>query len=127
MNALALGALAIVGAAAQADVNTATQTASVYAAQATAKSSSPTSKVHGKVFDRFVTIWFENTDYDKAFADPNFQWAASQGISVENYFGVTHPSEPNYVASIGGDNFGMDNCLNAEDSSHVFHRRNGQR
>jgi len=22
---------------------------------------------------------------------------------------VTHPSEPNYVASISGDNFGMDN------------------
>ncbi len=26
-----------------------------------------------------------------------------------NHSGVTHPSEPNYVATIGGDYFGMDN------------------
>lgn len=36
-------------------------------------------------------------------------WLASQGITLENYFGMTHPSEPNYVASHGGDYFGMDN------------------
>src|SRR5271168_936544 len=34
---------------------------------------------------------------------------AKQGILLENYFSTTHPSEPNYVASAGGDNFGMDN------------------
>lgn len=34
---------------------------------------------------------------------------ASKGITLENYFGLTHPSEPNYVASHGGDYFGMDN------------------
>ena len=56
-----------------------------------------------------MTIWLENTDYDKAFADPNLQWLASQGISVNNYFGVTHPSMPNYIAAIGGDTFGCDN------------------
>jgi len=56
-----------------------------------------------------VTIWLENTDYDNAFGDPNLQWLASQGISVHNYFGVTHPSMPNYIASIGGDTFGCDN------------------
>ena len=32
-----------------------------------------------------------------------------EGILLTNYFGVTHPSEPNYVASVGGDYFGMDN------------------
>jgi phospholipase C len=56
-----------------------------------------------------VTIWLENTDYDNAFSDPNLQWLASKGISVSNYFGVTHPSMPNYIASIGGDTFGCDN------------------
>ncbi|KAL1584045.1 hypothetical protein WHR41_08176 [Cladosporium halotolerans] len=109
MYALTLSALAIAGAAAQADIYTATASADVAAAQATAKTSQPTSHVRGKVFDRFVTIWLENTDYDKAFADPNLQWLASQGISVNNYFGVTHPSMPNYIASIGGDTFGCDN------------------
>lgn len=39
----------------------------------------------------------------------NLAWLAKQGITLENYFGVTHPSEPNYVASHGGDYFGMDN------------------
>lgn len=85
---------------------TATDAADVYAAQATAKTESPTSKVKGKAFDRFVTIWLENTDYDKAVGDPNLAWLASKGITLSNYFGVTHPSEPNYAASIAGDNFG---------------------
>lgn len=42
-------------------------------------------------------------------ASANLVWLAEQGITLENYFGVTHPSEPNYVASHGGDYFGMDN------------------
>jgi acid phosphatase len=51
---------------------TATDAAAVYAAQATAKTSSLTSHVKGKAFDRFVTIWFENTDIDKAAAEGAF-------------------------------------------------------
>ena len=39
----------------------------------------------------------------------NFIALASQGISLSNYFAVTHPSEPNYVASVGGEYFGMNN------------------
>ncbi|KAK4953413.1 hypothetical protein LTR66_013683 [Elasticomyces elasticus] len=31
------------------------------------------------------------------------------GVTLNNYFAVTHPSEPNYVAAIGGDNYGMNN------------------
>ena len=31
-----------------------------------------------------------------------------QGIVLTNYFGTTHPSEPQYCAIHGGDNFGMD-------------------
>jgi acid phosphatase len=34
---------------------------------------------------------------------------AKEGILLTNYFGVTHPSEPNYCASAAGDDFGMDN------------------
>jgi acid phosphatase len=37
------------------------------------------------------------------------QWLASQGIALTNYWAVSHPSEPNYVANVGGDHFGMDN------------------
>jgi acid phosphatase len=49
--------------------NTATGTSDVAAAAATAKTNSPTSSVKGKAFDRFVVIWLENTDYDKAIGD----------------------------------------------------------
>ena len=51
---------------------TATDTTDVYAAQATALTDSPTSHVKGKAFDRYVSIWFENTDFDMAAADRKF-------------------------------------------------------
>jgi len=69
LSILALGAFA----AAQ---NTATGTADVAAAAATAPSRSPTSKVKGKAFDRIAIIWLENTDYDKAAGDPNLAWVS---------------------------------------------------
>lgn len=67
-----------------------------------------TSNVKGAAFDRMVVIWLENTDYDKAAGEADMQWLASQGILLDNYWGVTHPSEPNYIASVGGDYFGLD-------------------
>lgn len=63
---------------------TATQTNSVYAAQATAKTSSPTSNVKGKAFDRIVIIWLENTDYDLAIGDRKFQ----EGKRLSGDFGI---------------------------------------
>lgn len=51
---------------------TATNVIDVAAAQATAVTHSPTSHVKGKVFDRYVSIWFENTDYAMAAADREF-------------------------------------------------------
>jgi len=65
---------ALLGAAAaapapQIDIYTATGTAAVAAAAATAKTLSPTSHVNGKAFNRFVTIWLENTAFDEAAAD----------------------------------------------------------
>jgi len=81
----------------------------ILATQATQAALSPVSNVQGKAFQRFYQVWLENTDYSAAAGDPNMQWLASQGITLSNYFATTHPSEPNYVAAAGGDNFGMDN------------------
>jgi acid phosphatase len=39
----------------------------------------------------------------------NLAFLAKKGITLSNHFAVTHPSEPNYVASIGGDYYGMNN------------------
>ncbi|XMA14844.1 hypothetical protein WAI453_007635 [Rhynchosporium graminicola] len=68
---------------------------------------SPTSNIVGKTFDRFVTIWFENTDYSMAAGDPNFQYLAKLGITLTNYVAITHPSQPNYVAAVGGSTHGI--------------------
>lgn len=75
----------------------------------TTSAKKPQEIVKGRVFDRFITIWLENTDFSAAIADPNIKTFIDQGILLDNYFSVTHPSEPNYVASVGGDYFGMDN------------------
>ncbi|KAF7913082.1 uncharacterized protein EAE98_011633 [Botrytis deweyae] len=80
----------------------------IIAAQATQQPISPVSNVGGEVFSRFVQIWLENMDFKEATNDPNFQWLAAQGITLTNYWGVTHPSQPNYCAVVGGDTFGMD-------------------
>ncbi|KKF94772.1 Acid phosphatase [Ceratocystis platani] len=88
---------------------TATAAADVAAAAATAKTSSPTSKVKGKAYDRYVSIWFENTDYEKAAGDANFKSFAKKGVTMSNYYAVTHPSQPNYVSVLSGDHFGMQN------------------
>lgn len=56
---------------------TATDVIDVAAAAATAKSQSPVSHVKGKAFDRYVSIWFENTDYDMAADDRKHQRLSS--------------------------------------------------
>lgn len=105
----ALGAAVLASVAVAAPASpTATDKADVLAAQATAKSESPVSHVKGKAFDRYVSIWFENTDYDMAANDPNFAFFMKKGITLTNNFAVTHPSEPNYMAAVGGDYFGLD-------------------
>ncbi|KAJ7763328.1 phosphoesterase family-domain-containing protein [Mycena metata] len=66
-----------------------------------------TTIVKGKVFDRIIQIWLENTDFETAASTSVFEAIAKQGVLFTNYNAVTHPSEPNYVAAIGGDFFGM--------------------
>jgi hypothetical protein len=48
---------------------TSTAASAVEAARATALTLSPTSSIKGKTFDRFVSIWLENQDFDIAAAD----------------------------------------------------------
>ncbi|KIJ60114.1 hypothetical protein HYDPIDRAFT_32536 [Hydnomerulius pinastri MD-312] len=63
--------------------------------------------VPGKVFDRFIQIWLENTNYASAASLPEFQALSTQGITLTSYYGVTHTSEPNYLAAVGGDFWGL--------------------
>ncbi|VBB82547.1 Conserved hypothetical protein [Yarrowia lipolytica] len=82
----------------------------IEAAAATAVSNHYTSpKVPGCFFDNYYQIWLENTDYDKAFEQEDLAWLRTQGITLDNYWSLTHPSEPNYVGVVGGDYFGINN------------------
>lgn len=83
--------------------------AAIQSTAATTTPLSPVTNVKGLAFDRFYQIWMENIDYSAAAGDPNMEALAKQGITLTNYFATTHPSEPNYCAAAGGDNFGMDN------------------
>ncbi|CAG80411.1 phosphoesterase family-domain-containing protein [Yarrowia lipolytica] len=63
--------------------------------------------VKGKAFDKFYQVWLENTDKWKARDEPGLVELQKQGITLTNYWGLTHPSEPNYVGVVGGDYFGI--------------------
>lgn len=48
----------------------------------------------------------------------NFQWVANQGITLTNYVAIRHPSQPNYVAAVGGSTHGItDDSFQRIDSS----------
>lgn len=63
--------------------------------------------VPGKAFDRIIHIWLENTDYESAATTSAMQALQPQGVLLDQFYGVTHPSEPNYLAAVTGDFFGM--------------------
>ncbi|TVY86728.1 putative acid phosphatase [Lachnellula willkommii] len=63
--------------------------------------------VPGKAFDRFITIWLENQDFAKVDKNSRIADLSKEGILLTEYYGLTHPSQPNYIASVGGDYFGL--------------------
>ncbi len=61
-------------------------------------------------YQHIVEIMMENTSYSTIIGNPlapNINALASKYGLATSYFGVTHPSEPNYVANIGGSFFGI--------------------
>ncbi|HEV2427464.1 MAG TPA: alkaline phosphatase family protein [Acidimicrobiales bacterium] len=61
-------------------------------------------------FQHVFEIMMENTDYADIIgnpAAPNLNSLADTYGLATDYFGVTHPSEPNYVAAMSGDYWGI--------------------
>src|SRR3984893_6424684 len=61
-------------------------------------------------YQHIIEIMMENTSYSTIIGNalaPNINALASTYGLATDYFGVTHPSEPNYVANIGGSYFGI--------------------
>jgi hypothetical protein len=62
-------------------------------------------------FSHIYVIMEENTSYDAIVGNmadaPYINSLINTYGFAANYYGVTHPSEPNYIASIAGDFFGL--------------------
>jgi hypothetical protein len=62
-----------------------------------------TAKPGQRAFDHVVIIMFENEYRNYVMENPYMRSLAEQGINMASYFGVMHPSNTNYVASIAGE------------------------
>lgn len=63
-------------------------------------------------YDHVFVIVEENHGYGDVIdnpAAPNLNWLARHYGLATSYYGVSHPSEPNYVALLGGSTFGVSN------------------
>jgi hypothetical protein len=68
-------------------------------------------------FQHIFLIVMENSDYDDIIGSskaPHLNALANQYGLATNYWAVSHPSEPNYVAMVGGSTFGI-----ADDASYT--------
>src|SRR5579872_2408904 len=67
--------------------------------------SADSSRTDLKNFQHVFVIMMENTGYDNLIGNPNAPFinaaASTYGLAT-NYFGVTHPSQPNYIAATAG-------------------------
>src|SRR5215212_11743533 len=67
-------------------------------------------------FDHIVVIIFENKEFGTVIGNPDmptFNQLANDYTLLTEFYAVTHPSLPNYIAMIGGDTFGIkSNCSN---------------
>jgi len=63
-----------------------------------------------KNFQHVFVIMMENTGYQALVGNPNAPWInqaiAKYGVAT-NYYGVTHPSQPNYIAATSGSKNGV--------------------
>lgn len=57
----------------------------------------------GRAFDHVLVIMFENQYRSYVLQNPYMRRLAEQGIQLGNYFGVMHPSQTNYIASVAGE------------------------
>ena len=89
---------------------TAILSAATFAVATTSSASADGADRHGAPLDHIYVIMLENHSQSSVIDDPNAPFItalAHQSGMADHYFGVTHPSMPNYLAFLGGDNFGL--------------------
>ena len=101
--AAAVGAAALVATSLGANAFAADRSHHVAASHAAARHAHPR-------FDHIYVVMLENHSKSSVIGDPNAPYITSLAhryTMADHYYGVTHPSMPNYIASIAGDNFGI--------------------
>ena len=100
--------------------------AAVVASVTVAHGSSSTAQAATSVpaFDHIVLVMFENHAYSQingSSSAPTFNSLASQGAKFTQAYGVTHPSEPNYLAIFSGKTQGItdDSCPHTFSGSNL--------
>jgi hypothetical protein len=92
----------------------------VVVAVATASASSPRNDL--KNYQHVWVVMMENTSETSLLGNPNAPYvnelAKTEGLAA-NYYGVTHPSQPNYVALTSGSTNGV-----ADDNDHTINAPN---
>jgi len=65
-------------------------------------------------FEKLFIMMFENHGWFQCFHNDYWIKIARNGLSLDNFYAISHPSQPNYVAQIGGDTLGCadDNNIN---------------
>jgi hypothetical protein len=77
-------------------------------AQAFAKTKVPQSKVKPLTsFKKVFYIILENTNAEDALENKYLATLKKDGAYLDNFYAVTHPSQPNYVAMTSGDKHGV--------------------
>jgi len=96
-------------AAAVAAVGAAAALTTVSLAAASAQGTSEPHR-HSAALDHIFVIMLENHSQSSVIDDPNAPYLTSLAHTygmADNYYGVTHPSMPNYIAALAGDNYGI--------------------
>jgi len=62
---------------------------------------------NASAFKKVFIVILENTDYSEAMAQPFMAQLASSGASLDNFHGVIHPSQGNYIALTAGSTHGV--------------------
>jgi len=78
----------------------------------------PTARPLVPDFKHIIMIVFENHEFDSVIGNqtmPDYNQYAKESTLLTQYYAITHPSLPNYLALFGGDTFGItsdcENCF----------------
>lgn len=82
----------------------------------------PSGRAGVPAFSHVFVVMMENLDYQSALATPGLSVLAKRYALATNYYGVSHPSLPNYLAISSGSTYGVSSDCTAcyVDADNLF-------